>query len=266
MTDRSSVSGRYWSPLGTRSLYGCPEIGAVVAFQHAVWRVMEVTDLPADQYRDADRWRGKHKPMVVRLRPIRLVGHPDPVKAASEDEHYGSLHVWHWRVFPDPEHYPVCACCAEPMPCRSEEGRETAQAAIADMSRYETAGMCPACSEVVTSRQKSIRFAENLSIPGGPPVTFHLRSACHYEASTYEKRWAAEEPGRRCTLSCPGALTNHNDGTYDCSEFDTCPGPTARHVSYSTCRCPSCHAQPWTWGSGCHPHPAARLNLNGDSS
>jgi hypothetical protein len=258
----SRISGRYWFPLGTHTVHGCPDLGSVVAFEHAVWRVVEIRDLPADQYRDADRlYGGKHRPQVVRLRPMRLVDHPDPVKARSEDVHYGSLHVWSWSVYPDPEHYPVCACCGEPMPCRAEEARKTAQDAISTMGRYETAGVCPACEEPVTARQKSLTFPDNLNVLGGPPITFHLRGRCRGTAMGYEKRWVAADPERRRhTLSCPGRLTNHNDGTYDCTDLGDCPGPAAVHFSYCMCRCPDCHARPWVWGRGCHPDPRARRN------
>lgn len=267
MSGYSSVDGSYWFPLGTRSLFGAPDVGVVVAFQHQAWRVIALRPLPREQWRDEDRYASrKNPPQVVRLRPMRLVDHPDPVKAASEDVHYGSLHIHSWDVFPDPEHYPVCACCGEPMPCRAEVGRKMAQAAVKDMGRFEAAGVCPACGEVVTARQKALTFADNLRVIGGPPVTFHLRRQCWGDAMTYEKEWAAADPERRrLTLSCPGHLTNHNDGTYDCTSLQGCPGPTAHHRAYSTCRCPDCHARPWQWGNGCHPHPKAMLNL-GDAT
>lgn len=262
MSHISPLSGRYWFPLGTRHIYGCPAVGDVVALNHEVWRVVEIRDLPPEQWRDADRLRsGKHKPQVARLRPARLVNHPDPVKAKSEDEHYGTLHVWSWDVYPDPEHYPVCACCGEPMPCRAEVGRKTAQEAVEHMGRFEVDGVCPACSEPVTKRQKSLTFSENLEVLGGPPVTFHLRGKCHYSAMKYEQRWVAADPARRRTLlSCAGHLTNHNDGTYDCTAYGECPGPVARHNSASVCACPDCHARAWTWGRGCYPSPKAVRN------
>lgn len=121
--------------------------------------------------------------------------------------------------------------------------------------------MTRACAEPVTARQKCLSFSENLEVPGGPPVTFHLRSRCNYSAVKYEQRWVAADPNRRRpTLSCPGHVTNHNDGTYDCTQLGDCPGPQARHPSYRMCRCPDCHARPWTWGRGCSPDPKATLN------
>lgn len=255
---------RCWFPVGARHVYGCPEVGDVVALDHQAWTVIELHPLPREQWVEQEQMYacgGIHTPMAVRLRPMELVNHPDPVKARSKDRHVGSLRVFYWYVFPDPEHYPVCACCAEPMPCRAEVGRRMAQDAVKDMGRYETAGICPACGEPVTARQKSLTFSENLVVPFGPPVTFHTRRRCHHQAMTYEQRWAAADPQRRRhTLSCPGRLTNHNDGTYDCSELGDCPGPAAQHTSYTMCRCPDCWARPWVWGRGCHPAPNARLN------
>lgn len=261
MSHISPLSGRYWFPLGARSVYGCPQVGDIVALNHQAWQVVEITDLPAESWRDADRLAKPGLQKAVRLRPTRLAGHPDPVKAAAEDVHYGALHVSPWDVYPDREHYPVCACCGEPMPCRAEVGRKMAEHAVSEMGRYETAGVCPACDEVVTARQKSLTFPDNLAVLGGPPVTFHIRGRCHYAAMKYEQRWVAADPGRRrTTLSCGGHLTNHNDGTFDCTELGDCPGPAAHHTSYGMCACPDCHARPWTWGRGCHPDPKAVRN------
>lgn len=264
MSARSPVSGRYWFPLGTRSVYGCPNVGSVVAFEHEAWRVVETRPLSEEHWNDSERIYargGKHTPQAVRLRPVRLENDPDPVKARSGDRHVGSLRVWSWDVFPDPEHYPVCACCGEPMPCRSEEGRKVAEMAVAQMGRFEMAGVCPACEEPVTGRQKSLTYPDNIEVLGGPPVTFHRRGRCIGGAIDYERRWVAADPGRRRpSLFCEGHLTNHNDGTYDCTSLGLCPGPGTAHRGYTMCRCPDCHSRPWTWGRGCAPDPKAQLN------
>ncbi len=249
MSDRSSVDGRYWFPLGTRNHYGEPEVGQLVAHDHQAWRVVEIRTHRTDTER----------PLRIRLRPARLADHPDPVTAASGDQHFSAGRHVSWHVFPDPQHYPVCACCGEPMPCREETGRRMAERAITTMTRHENPSVCPACSGPFTTRQKTITFDDNLEVPGGPPVTFHMRGKCRGDALTYEKRWAAAQPGRRRQLSCDGDLTNHNDGTYECTAHDLCPGPAVPHLaSLSVCGCAPCHARPWTWGRGCQPHPDAR--------
>lgn len=252
-----SLVYRWWFPTGARPV-PCPEAGDLVPFEHAVYRVISVRDLPEEHWNDQDRAVKPEFRKALRLRPVELADHPDPVKAASGDRHIASARHHSWHRYPT-EHYPVCASCAEPLPCREELGRKHAEDAVTRMGRYELAGVCPACEKPVSARQKSITFGENLEVLGGPPVTFHLRRQCRYPAEKYEKRWAAADPeNRRCRLSCPGHLTNHNDGTYGCTQLTDCPGPSTRHVSYSVCRCPDCHAQPWRWGRGCHPDPSAR--------
>lgn len=261
-----------WRPDRARQQYKLPAVGDLIAFQHAAWRVMEIRPRPEDLWTDEEREAvaAHYRPDDIRgvlpcnvvVRPAGITG--DDPKLRRHDRHLrvpGGRRVM-WAVYPD-EHYPVCAQCGDPTPCRERSAKWEAEEAVKKMGRYETAGVCPACQEPVTRRQKTLTFPDNLEIPGGPPVTFHLRSDCWSGAMRYEQRWVAADPERRrLTLSCPGRLTNHNDGTYDCTELGHCPSPTARHPSYARCRCPDCHSREWTWGNGCHPDPAARLNLD----
>lgn len=252
----------YWHPHGARVIRGCPEVGQLVPLRHAVWQVMEVRPLSESHWTDDERRRAStgRAPMALRLRPVELLNHPDPVKARSQDLHVGSMRMREWRVYDD-EHYPVCRDCGEPTPCRATLARREGEKAIRNMGRYEQPGVCPACQEPVTARQKARTFTDNLEVLGGPPVTFHLRGKCRGDAMLYEQRWVAAAPeGRRLTMSCTGHITNHNDGTYDCTEPERCPGPTVTHPSYGMCGCPPCRSRPWTWGRGCHPDPNATLN------
>jgi hypothetical protein len=227
-----------------------PEPGMLIAWEHAVWRVFAVETTPEDAWSAEERRvlkgykpsaREWAAPAKLTVRPITLttVG----PAATRQDLYLTKPAGWlEWHVYPD-EHYPVCAECAEPTPCRDRLGAREAEQGLRRMARYETAGMCPACSEVVTGKQKSTTITENLEVPGGPPVTFHLRGRCRYDAAEYERRWVAADPEqRRTTLSCPGEVTTHNDGTYDCTERANCRGPIAIHPSYSVCGCGSCHA------------------------
>lgn len=230
-----------WRPDGTiRKLNLVP--GDVLPWEHAAYRVIEVRPLA-----DPDR------PTAVRLRPVR------------DDSHGSDLHLavgqfYHWSVYPDPDHYPVCSTCGEPTPCRTKMAEITATEAGKRMDRYSMPGCCPVCREPVTQQQKSVTFAENLEVPGGPPVTFHLREKCVLSAVVYERRWQQLDPqNRRCQLSCPGHITVHNEGTpgdtYECSEWPDCPGPQAAHHAYSVCECPDCHARgPF----GCKPRHDAQ--------
>jgi len=232
------------------------------AFEHEVYRIIEVNPTPETDWTDAERafvhglkpeFQRRHAPRHIVVRPISITS--QDVRARDHDRHFrfgGHMSLY---VYSD-EHYPVCAECHEPLPCRTQMAERVAEAAIERMSRYETAGVCPSCGEAVTTRQRSQTWPDNAMIPQGPPVTFHLRGRCHWSAVEYEKRWVQVDPERRRTiLSCKGHVINHNDGTYQCSELTGCPGPQARHPSYTVCRCPDCHAR---GRFGCTPSPNAR--------
>lgn len=240
-----------WHPVGTKTELR-PTPGALVAWEHRVWRVVSFEPRPRELWsaeaREQVTKRGNvYKPYAIVLRPVDASDDP---KDRGRDVHLESRgHAW--DVYPD-EHYAVCASCLEPLPCRERMAEKTARKAAEWMGRFETPGACPNCLEAVTSRQRSLTFDENVEVPGGPPVTFHVdRLGCRQAAADYEKRWVAADPdGRRAQLSCVGQVTRHGDGTYECTALDGCPGPEARHGSYSTCRCPDCHARgPFD----CHP-------------
>lgn len=239
-----------------------------MAYDHAVWRVIETRDIPDDRLTEYQRQhlasirpdavaRVRSQLKTVTVRPAHITS--DDPRARDHDRHLRPNRLGvDWWVYED-EHYPVCAQCGEPLPCREQQARRTAEREIANMGRYETPGVCPCCGEPVTGRQKSITFHTNLEIPGGPPVTFHTRRRCHGDATRYETRWVAADPERRRhTLTCPGFLTNHNDGTYDCTEQAGCAGPDVLHLGgYRSCSCPDCNARgPFD----CHPRPGARRN------
>lgn len=240
-----------WNPSGTNRAWTPPEVGSLIALEHAVWRVIEIRYVPEVDWTDLDRRRAADrnaKPLVVALRPASLVG--DDPKLRSRDVHLRGSTRSRWDVYPG-EHYPVCGKCAEPLPCREQMADRMVDAATARMDQYSTSGVCPACSEPITSRQKTITFADNTEIPGGPPVMFHARRGCRFSATQYEEKWAAADPEhRRVTMSCPGWITNHGDGTYECSREHDCPGLKARHQSFRRCDCPGCHTRA---DFDCHP-------------
>ncbi|RBM17937.1 hypothetical protein DI005_20625 [Prauserella sp. PE36] len=258
------MSDDRWVPLMARRMHSTPPVGTLIAYDHAVYRVIEVRVLPADRWTEEQRLdveegpegkRDDRVPRVVTARPVHIVS--DDPGARDHDIHLCAPRYYDsWDTYPD-EHYPVCATCLEPLPCREKHSARVAQRHMARLARYEQAGVCPACGETVTHRQRSIRFEENIENPIGPPVTFHLRSRCFPLADQYDKRWAAAEPGRRTRLSCPGHLTTHNDGTYDCTELADCPGPDLRHASLRRCECPDCHAR---GEFSCYPLKGARRN------
>jgi hypothetical protein len=240
-----------WHPTGTRPK-AKPAAGALVAYEHQVWRVVSFTRRPPELWSDeacamVARYGPHYEPHAIVLRQLDVSDDP---KNRGRDLHLESR-GYRWDVYPD-EHYPVCASCMEPMPCRERTAERESKAAAERMGRFEMPGVCPACAKPVSSRQKSMTFPDNLEVPGGPPVTFHVgRYGCRGSAARYEERWVAADPGRRkAVLSCRGEVTRHGDGTYECTAPDDCPGPEARHGLYSTCDCPDCHARgPFD----CHP-------------
>lgn len=172
------------------------------------------------------------RPMDFRLtepgKDEKLLARVQPWKARPTNSNL-------WFVLGD--HYSVCASCGELSPCReyvaSRNRDYVANKANEKLERdlQILPGCCWACGEVITQRQKSISLeGENVDLPGGPPVHFHLREKCRYDAREYEKRWAALDPRRRLTLSCPGKVIYHVDGM-ECSEDPLCPGEEAYHCS-----------------------------------
>jgi hypothetical protein len=192
--------------------------------------------------------RAQFAPAYVVLRPVEFA--LDDERARRHDRHYRVPAGGHsWNVFPN-EHYPICASCREPTPCREERGRHEAERAIERLGRYEDPDVCPSCLEPFTHRQKAITFTSNIEIPGGPPVTFHRRGKCFSGAYQYEQSLTKADPTYAPQLLCLGTLTNHNDGTYECSQGARCGGPHLNHDVYQACGCKSCNVHgPF----GCYP-------------
>jgi hypothetical protein len=188
---------------GAHTVHTPPPVGALVALDHAVWRVITVDPLPEDKWSDDDRRRvGWAKPgyqatvlpMAVVLRPVGIVGDDPRDRDRDRHEKHGGWRTW--SVYPD-GHYPVCRACGEPTPCRERLNQRAAVKVMADMARYETPGVCPHCQEAVTARQKQVTYEGGVEVPG-PPVTFHVgRAACCRAAVTYEARWMAADPENR---------------------------------------------------------------------
>lgn len=217
---------------------------------HRAWRVVASNPVPEVDWSEEDRealeiyrpeTRADHAPWVTVLRPVEITA--DDPRSRDHDQHmswpvrsYGGFDVY------ENDHYPVCAQCGEPAPCREEMARTIGEAAEKDAARYEIGGVCPACQEIPTARHKVLTFEENLRVPFGPPVTFHVgRRQCRYLAAKYEREWADGAPGRRTELTCPGDAWRHVDG-FDCSEGDDCRGIKTehRHVQHCDSRCSRC--------------------------
>jgi hypothetical protein len=238
--------------------YELPDPGSLIAFQHRVWRVIAVNRIDESEWTDDERkrvsslykeeFRARHAPVHIVIRPAEVTS--TDVRARDHDKHHriqGANYRWH--VYQD-EHYPVCAQCGEPTPCRELLGKREAERAVAIMSRYEDPNLCPQCQEPFTRRQKKHTFTENVKIPAGPPVTFHMRGECGYGAAEYERELLTLHPDRTPELHCPGWITNHNDGTYECTAGERCPGPAVGHEGLQACLCELCNVNgPFD----CHP-------------
>lgn len=219
-----------------------PMVGDLIPFEHAVYRVIEAVDR-------SEGFPDDPKPIRLRVLPV----HIDPATVATGDDRVlrmsASRKAW-WDYYPD-EHYPICAKCREPLPCREQMASKIAAESAAHFDRYTMPGVCPGCGEPVTQRQKTVTWEDNAVVPGGPPVTFHMRRKCRVTAERYERRWVAADPNRRrLALSCDGNLVDHGDGTYECGRGAECSGPQANHTrSYAAC-----------WYVGCTEHAPGDSN------
>lgn len=200
--------------LGSTPTYGKPpKVGDLVANDYRAWRVTAVSV--------------NDEQLTLRVRPdYDLKGDEYEITASSRQS---------WDILP--EHYSICARCNELQPCREQTAEYVAGVEANTATRYETAGICPACLEVTTARQATITFDENTMTPLGPPVTFHLRSKCLRSAIAYDKSWAKQlnrTPKLEESLTCEGSLHRHRDGVTTCTSID-CPSVRAHHTYWSVC-------------------------------
>jgi len=218
-----------WMP--TRQVAGMPKVGDIIAIncddlRYRPWLLSRL------EQREDGSWS-----MI-----LREPGAPD--LASSDMHHIASPRLPNRHVSILPQRYALCSCCGELMPCSHEVEDRTVEAMINRAHRYETAGTCPACGEVVSDRQQSIRFDINLHVPLGPPVTFHRRQNCFYGSAIGYEKAVAKAEGVPAKLSCPGSVTRHSlPGASTCTS-PTCPGPDVGHASMDQIclfrPCPEC--------------------------
>lgn len=230
-----------WRPAGTRDHYGQPVTGGLIAYRHAVWRVVAVTDLPVLDDADRDVWIAAGMPALEewKWRPYQVdvdwVGGDNPgwtpqdLAKGQPTIRIPAGHGPHrWCVYPASGRWPVCSCCGEPMPCRAELQDREVDRGLYRVERLMSRmpGCCWDCGEPITARQKSVTYpGGNLDLPGGPEVQFHLRRSCRWPAVAYEQRWIAADPRHERILTwpaCTGLLVVHADGSSECVSG---PGP-----------------------------------------
>jgi heme/copper-type cytochrome/quinol oxidase subunit 2 len=175
-----------WKPWGAVRVDGLPQPGATVAFEHRVWEVVSVVPAPPANGDVEDRLDAMTHEVLLRAR-------------TGEDTELGvPVHgyCW-WWTYPEAR-FPVCSCCGGPPPCQAQLANTAVETELARMRRFEQPGVCPACGGRVAEGRLAI-FEQNLAVPLGPPVTFHLDDP--------DCRRAAEAYRARCQLSCHDRAT-----------------------------------------------------------
>lgn len=211
-----------------------PEVGAIVRVRYHAYRVLEIREL------DDDNLRG---PLDVSFKPYELI--VEKLTGDDAGQHGGAI-IRRWQHFRHlGEHYPVCNRCGEVPPCREQEHERYARHQSAQLTRALKVpeGACPACSEPISTRQKTHHFpGPNLLNPlASDGVTFHARRKCANSAATYEDTWVRADPTRErslLTLRCTGIVTVHGDGTGEChgrNDGTDCPHILARHQGVHAC-------------------------------
>jgi hypothetical protein len=234
----------HWRPYQSTSSSGLrPHVGDIIASEFAGWRVVDITDvLPLDpqaqQYIIGVRKlvggeeSGKRHILTVTEQPapdpsIYREGYLDenPERRRGRSPSFNLL----------PEHYSICAKCGDVQPCREVYNDAQVDYALDELKKYDDPSVCPACSEVITLRQKTLQLP-NVVSPAGGTVTYHSgRWRCVRAAADYEKRVLAAGAIDHLTMSCTGRLIEHVDRTLECLDLD-CPGTEAQHGSFEHCR------------------------------
>lgn len=284
-----------WLPLHTRRHYRQPEAGQVIARGHAVWRVVRVEDIELTE-EGRELWLSSGMPDLATWsqRPYRVtvewIGGVKPgwAERADGSRRQGGMDVpagaWsNWNVYADGR-WPQCSCCGEPMPCRAELEDRQVTVSLNQIAKLEAIppGACWACSEPITTRQKSVAYpGDNLDLPGGQQPYFHTRGQCRPSAHRYEERWLAADPRRERILTwpkCDGILIVHADGSSECvSDRDPIGGqresqPDCRgHLTHDHSAQASCYAHgnylnPGEWDEACCPRGCKRSEHRGIGS
>jgi hypothetical protein len=235
-----------WYPFGGENLYSRrPEVGMRLGWRYAAWRVVEVRPVPDADLSDEDRqrmlmWKPEYR---ERGRPYGLVLAHERGPLLVEAKYVQRLHdgtrTTHvqvrdpgnagWRTLP--ERYEVCSCHGDPWPCQDHERDRASEAQAARMERQlATAmpGVCAACLEPISARQKTVTFPEpSLIVPGAPPPVFHAKKAdCWSAAERYElEKRLVSNPDAERIVTCEGLLFVHANGDIpDCSAGPFCSG------------------------------------------
>lgn len=215
-----------------------PKVGDLIAWRYASWRVLEADEVREVDLSDEDRERAGFADTDRDGNPV----HPIRVKAAlpwnivlchetgplllKNDERTQRLHdgrrtgharYWpyrsRWHILREP--YRACSCHGHVWPCQEIDQAAWAAVDAAKFERVEAGhadGVCFACREPISIRQKFLKFPEpSRLLPGAPGPTFHAgRRDCWYAAEQYERSGRlAENPDVARLASCPGIRFIH---------------------------------------------------------
>jgi hypothetical protein len=200
--------------------------GTLVVWERRPYRVVEVRKREQanwpEKYRQA--WVKQNMPdpatWYCRPRVIVLRSEEDPTAKPLNLE--GPNH-YSWHTLP--EHYPICRLCKEIPPCRHVHTERVMERATEKLEKEMALlpGVCHGCREPISKRQKHFTFpGANLIRPdlGDNTAVFHTRNDCYGFLDSYDKRWAAAEPGRSRFFYCDGTQTVHHDDSSECSRPD----------------------------------------------
>lgn len=214
--------GPWGQHLDTRAA-GRLEPGQLVVWDRQPYRIIEVRerahhDWP-ETYRTAWAKHGMPDPDAWDYRPcvvvLRHEDQPDSKPLHVQGPHNKSLYLL-------PEHYSICRLCHELPPCRHVHNESVMERATERMEKEMAIlpGVCHGCREPISKRQKHFTFpGPNLIRPdlGDNSAVFHTRGGCLGFLRSYDERWAADRPGRSRLFYCGGTVTNHHDGSSECS-------------------------------------------------
>lgn len=220
--------------MNVRHSYDRPAVGDIIQNGNHAYRVIDIRSAAAEP---------DHYELIF----VQLTGkNPDP------EQHLGSVIEGRPLFRHLGEHFEVCNKCFELTPCTEVRSQRQARREMLQLEKALKVpdGACPACSEPITHRQKTLVFpGPNLLNPfGAPDVVFHSRQKCRTAAANYEDKWVEAESGRErslLTLKCKGHLIVHTNGTAQCDRNVLCPHVHAQHSRYSACyvhdgQCPIC--------------------------
>lgn len=220
-----------------------PEVGQILAWRYATWRVVEVRVRGDADLTDEDRqaltgykpeYRDQKRPYTLVLRHERgpvLVEKPQTLHDGSKTVHLGVKAAAHHRWHVLDERYALCVCHGHPYPCQDFAAERIAEDEAERMGRLldsHAPGVCASCREPITTRAKSLTFPEpSVLVPGAPGPTYHAnRWQCWRSARMYEldKRLPAY-PNAVRIASCPGLLFVHEAGGWEeCTAERLCTG------------------------------------------